>query len=85
LCSAVRDAQRRSGKRKKLDPDAAAEGVGRTDKDGGVADRAAASRPAARFADLGGLDRVLRELREELELAFFNPELFVRLGVNMPR
>jgi len=37
----------------------------------------------ATFADIGGLNEQIRELREVIELPLTNPELFVRVGIKV--
>merc|ERR1719296_582835 len=37
------------------------------------------------FADIGGLNEQIRELREGVELPLTNPELFVRVGIKAPK
>jgi AAA+ superfamily predicted ATPase len=37
--------------------------------------------PMTRYADIGGLDAAIRELRETIELPLKHPEVFLRLGV----
>jgi len=37
------------------------------------------------FADIGGLNDQIRELREVIELPLTNPELFVRVGIKPPK
>ena len=37
----------------------------------------------ASFADIGGLNEQIRELREVIELPLTNPELFVRVGIKV--
>jgi 26S proteasome regulatory subunit T4 len=37
------------------------------------------------FADIGGLNEQIRELREVIELPLTNPELFVRVGIKVRR
>lgn len=37
------------------------------------------------FADIGGLNEQIRELREVVELPLTNPELFVRVGIKAPK
>jgi len=37
------------------------------------------------FADIGGLNEQIRELREVIELPLTNPELFKRVGINAPK
>ena len=37
------------------------------------------------FADIGGLNEQIRELREVIELPLTNPELFIRVGINAPK
>lgn len=37
------------------------------------------------FADIGGLNEQIRELREVIELPLTNPELFVRVGIKAPK
>merc|ERR550537_736686 len=44
------------------------------DEDGGVS-----------FADIGGLNEQIRELREVIELPLTNPELFIRVGIKAPK
>ena len=39
----------------------------------------------ATFADIGGLNEQIRELREVIELPLTNPELFVRVGIKAPK
>jgi len=36
------------------------------------------------FADIGGLNEQVRELREVIELPLTNPELFIRVGIKAP-
>lgn len=45
-----------------------------SDNDGGVS-----------FADIGGLNEQIRELREVIELPLTNPELFLRVGIKPPK
>lgn len=45
-----------------------------SEEDGGVS-----------FADIGGLNEQIRELREVIELPLTNPELFVRVGIKSPK
>jgi 26S proteasome regulatory subunit T4 len=35
------------------------------------------------FADIGGLNEQIRELREVIELPLTNPELFLRVGIKV--
>ena len=35
------------------------------------------------FADIGGLNEQIRELREVIELPLTNPELFIRVGIKV--
>merc|ERR1712106_1257848 len=37
------------------------------------------------YADIGGLNEQVRELREVIELPLTNPELFVRVGIKAPK
>jgi 26S proteasome regulatory subunit T4 len=37
------------------------------------------------YADIGGLNEQIRELREVIELPLTNPELFVRVGIKAPK
>jgi 26S proteasome regulatory subunit T4 len=37
------------------------------------------------FADIGGLNEQIRELREVIELPLTNPELFIRVGIKAPK
>jgi 26S proteasome regulatory subunit T4 len=37
------------------------------------------------FADIGGLNEQIRELREVIELPLTNPELFIRVGIPAPK
>merc|ERR1719296_557414 len=37
------------------------------------------------FADIGGLNEQIREMREVIELPLTNPELFVRVGIKTPK
>ena len=37
------------------------------------------------YADIGGLNEQIRELRETIELPLTNPELFVRVGIKPPK
>lgn len=37
------------------------------------------------FAEIGGLNEQIRELREVIELPLTNPELFVRVGIKAPK
>jgi hypothetical protein len=43
-----------------------------SEEDGGVS-----------FADIGGLNEQIRELREVIELPLTNPELFIRVGIKV--
>ena len=43
-----------------------------SEEDGGVS-----------FADIGGLNEQIRELREVIELPLTNPELFTRVGIKV--
>lgn len=45
-----------------------------SEEDGGVS-----------FADIGGLNEQIRELREVIELPLTNPELFTRVGIKAPK
>lgn len=45
-----------------------------SEEDGGVS-----------YADIGGLNEQVRELREVVELPLTNPELFVRVGIKAPK
>ena len=45
-----------------------------SEEDGGVS-----------FADIGGLNEQIRELREVIELPLTNPELFIRVGIKVRR
>ena len=45
-----------------------------SEEDGGVS-----------FADIGGLNEQIRELREVIELPLTNPELFIRVGIKVCR
>lgn len=45
----------------------------------------ASERPKARFADLGGMDKCLEEVRQIIEYPLQHPELFQHLGVEPPR
>eukprot|EP00542_Grammatophora_oceanica_P013892 CAMPEP_0194029128 /NCGR_PEP_ID=MMETSP0009_2-20130614/2960_1 /TAXON_ID=210454 /ORGANISM="Grammatophora oceanica, Strain CCMP 410" /LENGTH=409 /DNA_ID=CAMNT_0038668725 /DNA_START=56 /DNA_END=1285 /DNA_ORIENTATION=+ len=45
-----------------------------SEEDGGVS-----------FADIGGLNEQIRELREVIELPLTNPELFIRVGIKAPK
>mmetsp|Transcript_9158 Transcript_9158/g.19829 ORF Transcript_9158/g.19829 Transcript_9158/m.19829 type:complete len:432 (-) Transcript_9158:156-1451(-) len=45
-----------------------------SEEDGGVS-----------FADIGGLNEQIRELREVVELPLTNPELFTRVGIKAPK
>ena len=45
-----------------------------SEEDGGVS-----------FADIGGLNEQIRELREVIELPLTNPELFIRVGIKVSR
>lgn len=45
-----------------------------SEEDGGVS-----------FADIGGLNEQVRELREVIELPLTNPELFIRVGIKAPK
>ena len=37
------------------------------------------------FAEIGGLNEQIRELREAIELPLINPEIFVRVGIKAPK
>jgi len=37
------------------------------------------------YADIGGLNEQIRELRETIELPLTNPDLFTRVGINPPK
>lgn len=37
------------------------------------------------YADIGGLNEQIRELREVIELPLTNPELFIRVGIQAPK
>lgn len=37
------------------------------------------------FAEIGGLNDQIREIREVIELPLTNPELFVRVGIKAPK
>ncbi len=41
-------------------------------------------RPAERYADLGGIERVLGDVRELVEYPFAHPEIYTSLGVRFP-
>lgn len=45
----------------------------------------AAERPSLRLADLGGIDRILQDVRELIEYPLKHPEIYVHLGVEPPR
>lgn len=44
-----------------------------------------APRPALRYSDLGGLDKVLADVRDLVERPLMHPELYAHLGVSPPR
>jgi len=46
---------------------------------------ARADRPSTRFADVGGIDGILEEVRELIELPLLHVELYKHLGVDPPR
>ncbi|KAL9645545.1 hypothetical protein ABK040_000609 [Willaertia magna] len=37
------------------------------------------------FAEIGGLNEQIRELREAIELPLINPEIFIRVGIKAPK
>lgn len=37
------------------------------------------------YSSVGGLSDQIRDLRESIELPLMNPELFLRVGINLPR
>jgi len=41
-------------------------------------------RPKESYADIGGLDEVINEIREVVELPLINPTIFKKMGVNPP-
>jgi len=47
--------------------------------------QAAESEGTVSFADIGGLNEQIRELREVIELPLTNPELFIRVGIKSPK
>jgi len=44
-----------------------------------------ASRPAARYSDLGGIESILEDIREIVERPITHPEIYLHLGVQPPR
>eukprot|EP00935_MAST-01C_sp_MAST-1C-sp1_P000043 g43.t1 len=42
-------------------------------------------RPTARYSDVGGIDAVLKEVRQLIEYPITHPEIYVHLGVEPPR
>ena len=42
-------------------------------------------KPGVRYADIGGLDKVIQEIRETVEYPLTRPELFEKLGVKPPK
>lgn len=41
--------------------------------------------PLETYADIGGLDEQVREIKEAVELPLTNPELYEDLGINAPK
>jgi ribosome biogenesis ATPase len=44
-----------------------------------------ADRPSVRFSDLGGISRILQDVRELIEYPLQHPEIYTHLGVDPPR
>jgi len=42
-------------------------------------------RPSERYADIGGLDTQIQELKETVELPLLKPELFEKIGIDPPK
>lgn len=42
-------------------------------------------RPTERYTDLGGMDRIITELRQLVEYPLLHPELYLHLGIDPPR
>jgi len=41
--------------------------------------------PTDTFADIGGLDEQIREMKEAVELPLTNPELYEEVGISAPK
>lgn len=41
--------------------------------------------PTATFADVGGIEPVLQDIREHIEYPLLHPEIYQHIGVNPPR
>jgi ribosome biogenesis ATPase len=50
-----------------------------------VSSSAVVDRPTARYADIGGIESVLKEVRQLIEYPITHPEIYVHLGVEPPR
>lgn len=56
-----------------------------TEKDPSVLGFEVIEKPKVTYADIGGLDRQLNELREAVELPLKHPELFEEVGIEPPK
>ncbi|KAL3897347.1 MAG: hypothetical protein SGARI_006942 [Bacillariaceae sp.] len=58
---------------------------GESNRRGGVTVPEAVPRPTERYADLGGMEEVLKQIRQLVEYPLVRPELYRHLGVDPPR
>lgn len=60
-------------------------GVLTNDEDPSIANMKLAEKPKDSYADIGGLETAIQELRETIQLPLTNPEYFTDLGIEPPR
>lgn len=41
--------------------------------------------PSARYADVGGIEHVLQDIREHIEYPLVHPEIYNHIGISPPR
>ncbi|WP_297489034.1 proteasome-activating nucleotidase [Thermococcus sp.] len=56
-----------------------------TEKDPSVLGFEVIDKPAVTYADIGGLERQIQEIREAVELPLKHPDLFERVGIEPPK
>ncbi|MBT4605070.1 AAA family ATPase [archaeon] len=61
--------------------------VGKVAQNGGVdvEKYVIVEKPSTQWKEIGGLDDVVQEIKEVIELPMLKPELFVKLGINPPK
>ena len=82
------DGSSRSGKRQKGNKDAASSGTGGNNgTNGGDAGKTSSYNveSTGRYADLGGIEKCMQDVRELIEYPLSHPEIYAHLGVEPPR